>query len=304
MQPLLRRVAERALVRLGPSDLARRFTKGRVLVLAYHNVVPDGAAPCGERSLHVPRRLFCEQLDLLAKSADVVPLSSLLLNDPSAARTRVVITFDDAYEGAVAIATEELAKRGMPATIFVTPAFLDGRTFWWDAIAGTDGMLDPRLRDMLLRELRGEDAAIRDWARQSGRSINEALPSHARGARIACLDSATCLPGITLAAHTWSHPNLTRLEDAALDEQLQRPLAWLRAAYPRVTIPWISFPYGLEDDRVRRRVEEAGFVGALRISGGWHREENTTRFGVPRLNIPSTLSPDGFALRVAGVVRR
>lgn len=304
MPQLIRRIAERVLVQCGPSDVARLFTTRRVLVLAYHNILPDGATPVGERSLHLPRRRFCEQLDHLSETAEIVPLSSLCVEDRSAGRTQVVITFDDAYEGAVTVGTEELAKRGMPATIFVAPAFLGGRTFWWDAIAGAEGTLEPSVRDMLLRELDGADSAIRNWARRGGRHIDEAIPSYARGAQRASLDSAARTPGISLGTHTWSHPNLTRLASDALIHELQHPLGWLRGTYPQAAIPWISFPYGLENKRVRQCVEQLGFVGALRVAGGWYRRARTDPFCVPRLNVPSTLSREGFALRVAGVLRR
>ena len=49
-----KRVAERILRRLGPATIARRRMTGRTLILAWHNIVPPGASPGGDRSLHLP----------------------------------------------------------------------------------------------------------------------------------------------------------------------------------------------------------------------------------------------------------
>src|SRR6185503_1881953 len=117
---------------------------------------------------------FRDQLDALQQTHDVVPLRDVLNEAPRRGRPRVAITFDDAYLGAVRHAPAELSARGMPATIFVAPAFLGGRSFWWDALADPRGGLDPGLRERALGDLRGEDAAIRAWAR--GRGFVETEP--------------------------------------------------------------------------------------------------------------------------------
>src|SRR5256886_8072315 len=80
-------------------------------------------------------------------------------------RPRVAITFDDGYRGAVTLAVEELAQRGVPATLFVAPAFVGRGTFWWDVVApGLDG----DLREHAIWDLGGEDHAVRRWAVERG----------------------------------------------------------------------------------------------------------------------------------------
>ena len=46
---------ELLLLRAGPAHIARGSRTGKSLVLAYHNVIPDGADPGGDRSLHLAR---------------------------------------------------------------------------------------------------------------------------------------------------------------------------------------------------------------------------------------------------------
>src|SRR5262245_45050357 len=110
----LKSAIERGLLLSGLPLASRRLHRGRALVLLYHNVVPDGAKPSGELSLHLPFGQFCSQLDILARECDIVPLQDLLLDDTKQnGRVRVAITFDDAYASALSIGVPELVRRRM-----------------------------------------------------------------------------------------------------------------------------------------------------------------------------------------------
>src|SRR3989454_9948425 len=113
-----------------------------------------------------PHRSFVHQLDHLLRTCSVVPLAEILAPAPSRERRpRVAITFDDGYRGAGTLAVEELAQRGVPATLFVAPAFVGRGTFWWDVVApGLDG----DLREHAIWDLGGEDHAVRRWAVERG----------------------------------------------------------------------------------------------------------------------------------------
>jgi peptidoglycan/xylan/chitin deacetylase (PgdA/CDA1 family) len=289
------------------SGVARvaRFRRGSdVLILAYHNVVPDGETAIGDSSLHLPQRTFARQMDALCATHDVIPLADALA-PPSRWRPRAVVTFDDACAGAVSTGVEELVRRGLPATIFVAPAFVGGGAFWWDEIAyPPGGCVDAETREHCLTNLRGRASDILRWAESHGLARNE-VPAHQRGAAEADLARATAHPGITLASHTWSHPNLAALKPAELEQELARPLAWLRERF-ECPLPWLSYPYGLHSPRVEAAAERAGYEGALRVEGGWlsKRAARVSRFALPRLNIPAGLSLPGFRLRAAGLLAR
>jgi hypothetical protein len=74
---VLKRLTESALLHGGPATFLRRKTRHRTLVLAYHNILPQGAAPGRDRSLHLECSAFAGQLDLLLDCCDVVPLTQL-----------------------------------------------------------------------------------------------------------------------------------------------------------------------------------------------------------------------------------
>ena len=280
----------------------RHRHRGDVLVLAYHNIVPDGAPSAGDLSLHLPQRRFAEQLDALVRTHDIIPLASALAGY-AGDRPAAVITFDDAYEGAVTAGIAELEARKLPATIFVAPSYLNGGDFWWDALTEPGaGALSPALRSWALDDCAGRDTDIRARApREHGAHLSR-VPAHARGAHEHDLLSAASTPGITLGSHTWSHPNLSRLDGDLLSRELALPLAWLRERFSNV-LAAISYPYGLASTQVERAAARAGYTAGLRIEGGWMSRNgaNANAFALPRLDVPSGLSAAGFELRAAGV---
>jgi peptidoglycan/xylan/chitin deacetylase (PgdA/CDA1 family) len=295
----IKRSAERLLIGSGVAAASRVLNRGRSIALAYHNILPDGAQPAGDRSLHLSRRTFAQQLDLLARTHQVVPLDELL-KASSSGRPRVAITFDDAYQGAVTTGIDEVHRRGMPATIFVAPALLNGHTFWWDSLAGHTAISDAT-RSQGLQQFQGRDQLIRAWAVKQGMESFE-MPRYQRSASEQELHNAVAKPGITIASHSWSHANLTTLDAGEVESELIRSLSWLRERFQRV-VPWLSYPYGLSSTEVARAVERSGYEGALRVDGGWlpRRRDEIRKYDLPRLNIPAGLSIDGFALRLAGV---
>jgi len=289
-------------VTTGLAALARTRVRHRALVFAWHNIIPDNHPPAGDRSLHLPLAAFAAQLELLQATHEIVPLAALVGDSgrshrPAATRPRAALTFDDAYEGAVTLGVAEVVRRGLPATVFVAPAFVDGGTFWWDACAPDAGWGDAD-RAEALGTLRGEDTPVRHWVRARG-GREQTVPPLARGASLAALQEAARRPGIMLGAHSWSHPNLTRLDAEELDRELRRPLAWLHERFGGAS-DVLAYPYGLASAAVARAARAVGYRAGVLVSGGWLRDSDDP-FHLPRLNIPAGLSRNGFALRAAGL---
>jgi peptidoglycan/xylan/chitin deacetylase (PgdA/CDA1 family) len=299
---VLKRAAKRLLVLGGATELLRLYRRRDALVLAYHNIVPDGVPPSGEIGMHIPRAQFAAQLDLLQRTCKVVPLAEILAAAPDGERKpRVAITFDDAYRGAVTLGAAELARRGLPATVFVCPHFLGG-SFWWEAIEWPGGMgSDGPLRERAFAELGGRDELVRRAAVQSGLAVREP-PDYACCASEAELRHALAAAPLSLGSHTWSHPSLPALAPGELREELERPLYWLTSRFERV-VPILAYPYGHLSDAVVEMAREVGYTSAVRVGGGWIREAPADPHRVPRLHIAPDLSIDAFALATAGLVR-
>jgi peptidoglycan/xylan/chitin deacetylase (PgdA/CDA1 family) len=300
MRTLLKQLAERALVGMGAAAVGRALRRRDVLILAYHNVLPPGERPSGDTSLHLPHAEFTRQIEALARTHEIVPLSSILDESPAGPRPRAVMTFDDAYVGALRVAVPELVRRRIPATIFVAPGLLGTQT-WWDALADEDvGAVPPAVRDRALTELAGEGEAILAWKPAAAQL--PAVSSLRIGTEADLIAAAQ--PGITFGSHTWSHANLAALSPDALHRQLRASMDWLRERFSNFT-PWLSYPYGLYSPSVERAAADVGYAGALRVDGGWHRSSpGRSAHALPRYNVPAGLSTDGFRLRLGGIGAR
>jgi peptidoglycan/xylan/chitin deacetylase (PgdA/CDA1 family) len=295
----MKRAIERALVAAPLTLLSRSRRKQDVLILAYHNVLPEGESPFGDSSLHIGERQFREQLDALRRTHTIVGLSEALTSATHSLRPRAVVTFDDAYQGAVTVGVRALVERGLPATIFVAPGLLNRYT-WWDRLASDVAKaVPPEDRRRYLKEFAGDgDQILAEAADRARTPRSEAI----RVATETELDAAAAAPGITIGSHTWSHCNLAAVNDRRLRDELERSHRWLHERFVTY-LPWLAYPYGLFDARSAAMAEAVGYHAALRVDGGWLRSMGQAeRFGLPRMNIPAGLSIEGFRLRVDGLL--
>lgn len=307
MRGMIKAMAERTLLHAGPATLNRWLYRGRNLVLAYHNIVPEGERILGDVPLHLPQRDFARQLDLLLEAlVDIVSLSELmdaaLHPDRRDLTRRVAITFDDGYRGAIQAGVEELVGRGLPATFFVVPGLVGGQTFWWDALSAFNSNLNTDLRQAALVEACGRGDEVIAWSRRQGLALGS-VPEHARSASETELRVAAAQHGIQMASHTWSHPNLARLTEDECRDELTRAADWLLERFGR-SPDWLSYPYGRYSSATEDVVRTTDYRGAFRIEGGWLPRplDRHAVLRLPRLNIPAGLSGEGFALRLSGLL--
>lgn len=285
------------------SGLFRAVVRGRrlrALVLLYHNVVPDDYPVRGEEALHLKLSDFQAQLDWISAEFRVLPLDRL---DPmsNGEHPTLSITFDDAYRGALELAIPELLARNLPCTIFVAPGILGSSGVWWDVFSrhlhspGDFGTF----RDLALTRSSG----VHDLVEKEATRLGLEPGSLGRFEGIASLEILRACadhPLVSLAAHSWSHPNLAACRSQRLAAELDRPGPWLRK-HGLTMRPWIAYPYGLSSPSVREAAVRRGYVWGFAASGGWIRAgDPVDRLCLPRLSIPRGLSLNGFKLRLAG----
>lgn len=303
MRALFKALAERSLVAAGAPALLRSVRGGDAVILNYHNVVPDGAPPGGDRSLHLPRSVFGRHLDLLAETHRLVDLASAIRGrGPGGGRPLAAVTLDDGYRGALTVGLEELRARGVPCTVFVPPALLGAGSLWWDALAPTGpGGLPDAIREEALARAKGRPEDVRRWAEERGLTPRS-QPDHAGLVDEDELREVAGLEGVSVGAHGWTHADLTRLDPDDLREELRRPLLWLRDRFAESLVPWLSLPYGRSAENVVSAALEAGYRGVLDLSGGPVGDDDRAAAGrIPRQNVPAGLSPAGLLLRAAGL---
>jgi peptidoglycan/xylan/chitin deacetylase (PgdA/CDA1 family) len=150
--------------------------------------------------------------------------------DTVAGRRRVVhVTFDDAFTS-VRLALPVLERLQMPATVFVCSGLADeGRLLDVPELAAEVAADPETYRTMTWDELRG--LAER---------------------------------GIEIGAHTVTHAHLPRLSDAELDRELTESRQRIEDELRR-PCPFLAYPFGDEDARVRAAVRRAGYEAAFAL---------------------------------------
>ncbi len=224
------------VLRSGPvTGAARRLTRDRIRILAYHGV-PDAEA--FSRQMHYLASNF-EPVDEVAISAaihDGVPL-------PSGAAW---VTFDDGDPSVVENGLPVLSGLGIPATMFVCPGLIEsGEPFWWRvtdwAAAHVPHRVDVPGGPVALTEYVKtiDDDDRRSMVSDLLEVVEQPLPLSWRQLSDAEV-TRWIEAGMALGNHSWDHPCLDRCSEQAQRQQIERTHEWL-AAY--VGSPPRSFAY-------------------------------------------------------------
>ncbi len=298
--------------------------RGRLSILIFHRV------------LRAPDPLFPDELDAARFAAvcgwlkawfNVLPLAdgARRLTAGALPSRALAITFDDGYADNHDVALPILQRHGLPATFFVASGFLDGGRMWNDtlieavrgcphpalALAGTEAAALGELplkttgdRQQAIARLIGAakylppDERAR-WVAAVAQRAGAELPDDLmmRSAQVRALHDA----GMTVGAHTVTHPILTRLDDA----QARAEVADGRRALEDITrapVTLFAYPNGKPgsdyDERAVQVVRDLGFEAAVSTAWGACRagqdpyqlprftpwDRGRTRFGLRLLN--------------------
>jgi peptidoglycan/xylan/chitin deacetylase (PgdA/CDA1 family) len=278
---------------IGLVTLARRLRRGAV-ILCYHNVVSRPSEAAGADSgLHTTREHFEKEIQWLREQCDILSLNQLAdrFERGQSVTGTAAVTFDDGYAGVVRYAWPILKSYAVPATVFViseAPGRLQG--FWWDrpGIA----MSPPGDRRRLLVEYRGDHDSIE--SQSTGAPVPRAL-------RLAGWDElkSAVNEGLAVGSHSATHRNLTQLTEAELAREINDSRETIQQRLG-VRPEWFSYPFGMMDERVKARVQAAGYRGAVTLQRGLNTSA-TDRCALRRINIPSSISLPAFNAWCAGL---
>ncbi len=295
----------------------RGLAQGAGVILTLHHVRPAPAAGFRPNGiLEITPDFLDTALGLIrGEGYDLVSLDEALarLASPEPQRFFVALTFDDGYRDNVEHAWPVLAKHGAPWTMFVTPGFADrtARLWWLEmeeairvlprlAFALPDGAFSARTGsnaekqaafDALYWRLRKQPEAIllsviSDLAAQAGIDPvalveRECLPWET-------LRALSGAPGVTIGAHTLTHPMLAKHpvdfargeiveSKARLEAELEMPIRHF--AYP-VGDPTSAGPREFEMART------AGFASAVTTRPGHLFPEHAQHLhALPRVSL-------------------
>ena len=299
------------------------MTDSVLRVLTYHRVIDPASQPPPNPSLvSATPRVFERQIALLSKKYRVVSMTEVLdaqAGKRALPKRAVVITFDDAYRDFAEVAWPVLRRYGFGATVFVPTAYPGDRqrVFWWDRLhdavsrASRERIDVPALGSLPLSTAVDRRASLRRLQRmvktmphvEAMRLVDqlcECLGNPETGVgNVLSWDELRELAkdGVTLAAHTRTHPALTQLSPEEARAEIRGSRNDLQRELGEV-LPVFAFPFGAQNDQVVALAREEGFQLAFSCLDGHNSLPSSDPLRLRRTNITPRTSPAIFRLRL------
>ena len=272
---------------------------GRGVIFTLHHVRPARGLDFEPNSDLSVTPEFLDEAIAAARQCGLHPvhLDDLpeLLADPSDRRKFMCFTLDDGYRDSETCAAPVFRKYGIPYTIFITPGFVDRtRTIWWEtAEALTRAVASFKFDfgggvETVECASRGEKFLAFERLAHFVDSVDEdeAVARIDQVARYAGIDPLAIVdreimtaaelgdlvadPLARLGVHTVTHPNLSRVSDHRLHQELEQSAARV-ADYGGRTPKSFSYPYGNRHAvglRETRAAIDTGFALAVTTQPG------------------------------------
>ena len=296
-------------------------------VLIYHRIADPESTPRLDPALvSATPRVFEQQMQYLSARFRVVALSDVLnavQTGTTLPENAVLVTFDDAYADFGTTAWPILKRLGLPATLFVPTAYPDRpeQAFWWDRLHcavtstsrsqlelgpfGTMPLNTSEARLETFRRLR-EHLKKSEAYHEVLRLVDDlcerlgGVPSDTNGVLSWSELRRLSREGVELAAHTRTHPLLTRIASDAARAEIVGSQQDLQHQIGS-TLPVFCFPGGQHNDTLISILKQEGFELAFTTVRGSNDLDYADPWRLRRINITRTTSPLMFRLRLTGL---
>jgi peptidoglycan/xylan/chitin deacetylase (PgdA/CDA1 family) len=304
----LRKILYKSFSRLGGDRLAWQVSSNRLRILCYHGVCEDRVA--GEPwvpKCFVSVSAFERQLEYLKENAQVLPLSESVarLRDGSLPACSVAITFDDGYANNLSLAYPLLRKYHMPATVFLSSAYMES------------GELFPFLKLQLIRlaDPAGQAGApsyksdpldkVLEWVGPRWHEVARSLTAEQHNALrpLTIGEVQIVYPEvIEFGAHSHTHCILRNESNQRRQEEVRSSIEKV-AEWSRSAVRLFSYPNGERGDfsETDKQALRASGVEAAVCGIGGANDRRTDLLELKRYPVGIYHDQDGFRAEVTGL---
>ena len=319
-------LAKTALLRLGGYAAVRRLLpSGRVAILRYHAICGEEGYAYADPSICISPQAFEEHARYLAGHYAVLPLPEIvqrLRAGRPLPRNAVAITFDDGYADNLP-AARTLHRYGLSATFFITAGCLAGGHPFWPAevrrllAAARTQPVDIDVNGRVTRLAVGSG----DDRRAAARLVSRLIKSNPIPVRESILEqlrraagapaAARCMLqwdevaemhrlGMTIGAHTLTHPNLPSAGLAAATHEIAGSKARLESELG-AAVTMFSYPNGGAEryytPELQRIVAESRFDAAASSRNAF-AGMTSDLYALERIEVEERLEDLVFALEI------
>jgi peptidoglycan/xylan/chitin deacetylase (PgdA/CDA1 family) len=319
-------VAKTALLHAGVYAAVRRFTPSRsVAILRYHAICGPEGNSYADPSIQVTPDGFERHVAYLARNYTVLPLTDIVLalrKGRTLPSNAVAITFDDGYADNLG-AARLLSRHGLSATFYITAGCLAGEEPFWlselralvlamrvpqftlSAAGATHSFqsstAEARQRTIrqLTRLFKSQRIPVREDIRGQLRRLagNPVVPSP-----MLTWDDLFEMRrlGMTIGAHTLTHPNLPSAGLADARKEIEGARARLQRELG-VAATMFSYPNGGAEryftPEIQQIVRDAGYEAATTSANGFAGPKSDI-FALERIQVSERLEDLIFALEI------
>lgn len=291
---------------------------GSLVALMFHRVLPEPDPMLPDEP---DAATFASLMDLVAGLFQVVDLADgvgMLASGGLPARA-IAITFDDGYANNLHVAAPILVERGLTATFFVATGFMEGQPMWNDTVIESlrrapeyldlralnldehrlsDMSARRRVMDLLLGRLKYLQPADRLERARAIAEVAGVTPPERLMMNESDIHRLAAM-GMSIGAHTVSHPILSRLTDDAAWREIVDSKRKLEGVL-RTSVRAFAYPNGRPGTDYDRRhvgmVRDAGFVAAVSTAWG-AAAQGSDPLQIPRV-APWDRGPVFYGLRL------
>jgi peptidoglycan/xylan/chitin deacetylase (PgdA/CDA1 family) len=282
----------------------------RLRILTYHRVAELSARPrLNPRLISATPSVFARQIRHLVRNFHVVSAEEVLeaiRHSRTLPAHAVWITFDDAYRDFQDVAWPILKEHRAPVTLFVPTDYPDhpDLSFWWDRLYRAFAYTEKSAirREGLGNLSLGTDSAREASLRRTQDTIKHLANDEAMGlVDSLCEELGVCEPpaptvlgweelrrlsreGVTVGAHTRSHPLLTKVSRERARDEIVGSQSDVTREIGRA-LPIFSYPNGDHDDSVVDLARSSGFEAALTQDIGHNDLESGDPLRLRRINV-------------------
>ena len=266
--------------------------------------------------------VFAEQMKYVSNHYNAVTIENVLEaieRNRQLPRKAVLITFDDAYYDFRDNAWPILKRYRLPATVFVSTGYAEqpNLSFWWDRLyrvlfftrkrvfhISTLGRLSLETSEERIQSLRKLQNYIKTLSHDHAMNMVDGI-CFGLGDRYTIQESALswedlrqlAKEGVTLGAHTRTHPILTQLPVERVSEEVKGSIEDLRREIGNV-LPIFAYPNGNYNNQTIQILKEVGVLLAFAGKDGHNNLHSVNPFCLNRTNISRKTSPLILRLRL------
>ena len=313
---------------LSLNRIFRRFNRNKTLVLNYHGVVPDDYHI--DAWTLIKERQFRKQMTYLTKYYKVISINEAINHIDHRSidgKPKAIITFDDGYSNNYSVAYPILKEFNIPATIFVTTAFIDSvELFWFDKVIYAIQSSQCQVVDLndhnlgihyfssanrskrwvkiqcLLSKLKAKKAGQRGEIVE--KIVSQLCPNFENASMIYPLKSNQIIEMshnelIEFGSHTHRHEILTQLKPIHATETIQSSLNAIYRLTGR-TVNYFSYPDGAINKNILEVLQKFQILAAFTTRNSfWDRR--CSPYEIPRLKVGAYDSVDMYAAVLSGL---